>query len=216
MMIRHHVYSWQLYFTYLQQVGVILNNPLDTLQFPRPTKKQRVIFTEQEIQLLHQHCTQPVDFAILAICYGAGLRRSEAIALNVADVQPENNVLYVREGKNSKRRVVALSSGVSKIVQSYLLQRNYLALPNETAFIVNSYGSRTSGGNLNKLFKQLIQRAGIQKLDASLHSLRASISIHLFEKGMQPEKIQGFLGHKSLDTSFIYIRLNKNNLKILL
>ena len=136
-MITHHIYAIRLFLNYQEQTGNITENPMSALTFPRPESKQREILTVEEIKRLYELSETFREKAIIGIFYGCGLRRSEGVALNVRDISFNSSLLYVREGKGNKRRVVPVNEKVKEDFRNYLNHERW-AIQNETAFITNS------------------------------------------------------------------------------
>jgi integrase/recombinase XerD len=151
--------------------------------------------------------------AMLALYYGCGLRKSEAINLNVKDVQTDNRLIHIRKGKGGRERYVPFTAPTGQFLSEYALVRNeHLQSMEKTgeAFLISEQGERCGELTLSKMLQKLIYRTGntclIQK-KPSLHTLRHSIATHLLQQGMDIEYIRRFLGHKSLDTTQIYTHL---------
>ena len=200
--IAHHIYALKLFFHWQLELGNIDHNPVHSLHLPSPKSTPKTILTTCEIKKLYTNCETHFERAILSLCYGCGLRRSEAIKLNIEDVHLRINMLYVRHGKNNKRRAVPLSESVKKDLENYAINERR---PNkdEKGFLCNSLGNRTSGSTIYKRFKALLILANIQK-DCPLHSLRHSIATHLLENGLHVEFVRDFLGHKHLESTQVY------------
>jgi integrase/recombinase XerD len=209
-MINHHIYAIRLFLNYQEQIGNIKENPISGLSFPRPESKQREILTIEEIKQLYEVAETIREKAIIGIFYGCGLRRSEGEALNIKDVSFKSSLLYVRDGKGSKRRVIPVNEKVLNDFRNYLHYERFAPI-RETAFICNNAGRRMLGDKHNKTVKALIEKAGIEK-EISLHSLRHSIATHLLENGMGVEYVRDFLGHKHLESTQIYTHINKINI----
>ena len=210
-MIHHHIYAIKLFFSYHEQNGTITENPISGLHFPKAESKQRDTLTVQEIKQLYEASENYRQRAIIGVFYGCGLRRNEGVALNIKDISFTGSVLYVREGKGRKRRVVPINRQVAGDIKEYLYNERFA--PNEeTALITNRHGKRTRGDSYNKTLKELIEKAGITK-EISLHNLRHSIATHLLENGMSVEYVRDFLGHKHLDATQIYTRISKRRLQ---
>jgi integrase/recombinase XerD len=101
-----HMYSIRLFYDYLEQTGKIRENPMTLISFPKAKYKEKIILTGEEIKQLYGATDTMKEKAFLALFYGCGLRRSEAEKLNVQDIDAGSGLLYVREGKGKKRRVV--------------------------------------------------------------------------------------------------------------
>jgi integrase/recombinase XerD len=151
--------------------------------------------------------------AMLALYYGCGLRKSEAINLNMKDVQIDNRLIHIRKGKGGRERYVPFTAPTGQFLSEYAFARSeYLqSIEKEReAFLISEQGERCGELTLSKMLQKLIKRTGnpclIQK-KPSLHTLRHSIATHLLQQGMDIEYIRRFLGHKSLDTTQIYTHL---------
>ena len=151
--------------------------------------------------------------AMLALYYGCGLRKSEAINLNVKDVQIDNRLIHIRKGKGGRERYVPFTAPTGRFLSEYVLARNeYLQTieKEREAFLISQLGERCGELTLSKMLQKLIKRTGntcLMQKKPSLHTLRHSIATHLLQQGMDIEYIRRFLGHKSLDTTQIYTHL---------
>ena len=208
--INHHIYALKLYFGWEEEKGAITENPISSLEFKAPTSKPREILSQEEIKELYQATEDLKEKAVLHLFYGCGLRRLEGEKLNLKDLHFRSNLLYVREGKNSKRRAVPLSPKVKEDLKVYALKER-LAKENEKTFITNRIGRRTTGSSYNNILKNILERTQITK-EISLHSLRHSIATHLLESGLPVEYVRDFLGHKYLESTQIYTRVTKKQL----
>lgn len=208
--IHHHIYSLKLFFGWQQEKGTINENPISSLEFKSPSSRPREVLTFDEIQGLFSACETLKEKAMLCVFYGCGLRRTEGEKLDLKDIHFRNNLLYVREGKGSRRRAVPLSEKVKQHLEHYALKERYIK-PGEAAFITNTKGRRTSGNSYNKILKALLARTGIEK-EITLHSLRHSIATHLLESGLSVEYVRDFLGHKHLESTQIYTRIKDKQL----
>lgn len=208
--INHHVYALKLFFAWQEEKGAITENPISTLEFKTPKSKSREILSLEEVKDLFNACETLKEKATLCVFYGCGLRRSEGEKLNLKDIHFRSNLLYVREGKGSKRRAVPLSEKVKEDLKNYALkERNPKG--EESAFITNKIGKRTSGSSYNNILKTILERTGIKK-EITLHCLRHSIATHLLESGLPVEYVRDFLGHKHLESTQIYTRVNQKQL----
>ena len=211
-MSESHIYSQllaiKLYFDYLERTRKIKQNPYN-LRIKQATKNERIVFTQEEIQILYKTCTNSIEKTILHLCYGCGLRRNEVELLDLKDVNFEQKLLFVRKGKGKKRRVIPLTEAIVKDLKEYCITTEIVRKENEESFLININGSKMRGNNIYNLFKRLLKRA--TKLDHQLyclHSLRHSIATHLLENEMSIEMVRDFLGHSQLVSTQIYTRIN--------
>ena len=211
--IYHHIYALKVFFNYLESIGQIKHNPISIMKFKRPENIKRQPLTQEEITLLFGNTRTLRERAILHLFYSCGLRRSEGVNLNIRDIHLKNHLLYVREGKGAKRRVIPITEKVSKDLESYYLQERTVGkVKDEESFILNHVGNRQSGVCYNKELKEILERAGITR-PITLHHLRHSIATHLLENGLSVEYVRDFLGHSYLEATQIYVKVNKSQLK---
>jgi integrase/recombinase XerD len=209
-MVNHHVFSLKIFFSFQMEIGKITVNPMSTLSFPRPKSKAREILTPEEITQLFDLCESYKEKAVLSVFYGLGLRRSEGENLLLEDVNYKTSLLVVREGKGKKRRVIPMNKAISESLKNYVLKERKATSDTKT-FFTSRIGLKMSGNALNKILKQLLERAGIEK-EISLHCLRHSIATHLLENGLSLEYVRDFLGHQHLETTQIYTRVKNKQL----
>ena len=204
--IQHHIYSLRVFFSWQMTLGNLERNPISGLDFPRPKSKAREILNQEEIQKLYEQSKDLRQKAILNLCYGCGLRRSEAENLELRDVHFRSNFLYVRKGKAGKRRVVPIQEKVKKDLLEYVLKERK-SNPKTTTFLTSFRGKPLKGNTMNREVKNLVEAAEIKK-NISLHSLRHSIATHLLENGLSLEYVRDFLGHQHLETTQIYTKIS--------
>jgi integrase/recombinase XerD len=218
MMISHYVYALKTFFSWCEVTEQIDYNPISGMKFKRPKQNIREPLSIEEIQQLFTAATNLKQQTILHLFYSCGLRRSEGEALNINDVHFKNQLLYVREGKGAKRRVVPITEKVSAALEEYYLQERCSSttkkVVDENAFILNNVGNRMRGDGFIKLLKQITEKAALQK-EITLHHLRHSIATHLLQSGMSMEYVRDFLGHSFLETTQIYAKPTAEQLKLL-
>ncbi len=212
--IYKHIYVLRLFFSFLETGGYIRSNPISALKFKPPHSDSREPLSRSEIALLFEQAQTLREKAILHLFYSCGLRRSEAVSLNIRDVHFKSGLLYVREGKGGKRRVLPLTKTVSDTLKHYYLQERQVGLSSQAdteAFILNRYGSRMSCAAFNKFMRKFVLRTGLERI-VSPHYLRHSIATHLLENGLSLEYVREFLGHSFLESTQIYTKISKTQL----
>ena len=228
MMISHYVYALRTFFSWCEVTEQIDYNPVSGMKFKKPKQNIRAPLSKEEVQQLFETAATLKETTLLHLFYSCGLRRSEGEALNINDVHFKQQLLYVREGKGAKRRVVPITERVRKELEDYYLHER-CGLPNPSkggaliqcdteAFLLNAKGNRMKGDQCNKIVKQLIEKSGIPPSGgggASLHHLRHSIGTHLLQSGMSMEYVRDFLGHSFLETTQLYAKPDLQQLKLL-
>jgi integrase/recombinase XerC len=139
--------------------------------------------------------------ALVELVYSAGLRSAEAVALDLADVDFEQELVHVRSGKGGKDRVVPLGEEASYLLQRYLRgARPELATGAEDAFFLSARGRRLDTSTLRRLVPHP-------------HRLRHAFATHLLEGGADLRTIQELLGHSSLSTTERYSHVDARRLR---
>jgi integrase/recombinase XerD len=153
------------------------------------------------------------DRAILETLYGAGLRISELVGMDVDDVDLE--VGSVRAvGKGSRERVVPLGRYGVGALKAYLVRGRPTLASSRTrgALFLNQRGGRLTRQGCNNIIKAMARRAGIRKR-VTPHMLRHSFATHLLEGGADVRVVQELLGHASVATTQIYTLVTKDRLR---
>lgn len=213
-MVHAHLWALRIFFSLMLSEGRIMVDPLSMLSFPSPIKKEREVLSSEEIEKLYHVSETLLDKAILGLFYGCGLRKSEAEALNIKDINFRGRLLYVRSGKGKRRRVIPLAGKVTGDLKNYYLQERIRILrkisdpEREKAFILNSHGWRMHGQSFWRRLRYLLLKAGIENPGRiTLHSLRHSIATHLLADGLSVEQVRDFLGHTNIESTQIYTRI---------
>jgi site-specific recombinase XerD len=138
--------------------------------------------------------------ALVELVYSAGLRASEAVGLNLADVDFDREQLHVR-GKGGKERMVPLGEEAAHMLARYLHEaRPQLVRGAENAVFLSARGKRLDTSTLRRVF-------------AHPHRLRHAFATHLLEGGADLRTIQELLGHSSLSTTQLYSHVDGRRLR---
>ena len=153
------------------------------------------------------------DRAILETLYGAGLRISELVGLDVDDVDLEEGSVRA-VGKGSRERVVPVGRYGITALEAYLVRgRPSLARPRTRgALFLNQRGGRLTRQGCTNIVKAMARRAGIRKR-VTPHMLRHSFATHLLEGGADVRVVQELLGHASVATTQIYTLVTGERLR---
>ena len=181
---------------------------LDNIQRPRREKRLPNVLSKQEIKAILEAPTNLKHRALLSLIYACGLRRSEVLNLTLKDVLSDRNLLFIRQSKGKKDRVVPISHKIIEMLRDY-----YKAFKPKTWLFEGQYtGEQYSERSLQLVLKQALQKAGNKK-PVSLHWLRHSYATHLLECGTDLRYIQELLGHSSSRTTEIYTHVSTQNLQ---
>jgi integrase/recombinase XerD len=159
---------------------------------------------------------------LLEVLYGTGARISEAVGLDVDDVDLEDGVVRLR-GKGSKQRLVPLGSYATAAVSDYLVRaRPALAAGaggapgrgrrQTPALFLNARGGRLSRQSAWTVLRLAADQAGLT-VEVSPHTLRHSFATHLLDGGADVRVVQELLGHASVTTTQIYTLVTVERLR---
>jgi site-specific recombinase XerD len=148
--------------------------------------------------------SSPIDLrnrALIELVYSAGLRSAEAVGLDLADVDFEQEHVHVRNGKGAKDRVVPLGEEAAYWVARYLRDaRPQLVVGAQDALFVSVRGRRLDTSTLRRIVPHP-------------HRLRHAFATHLLEGGADLRTIQELLGHSSLSTTQVYSHVDGKRLR---
>ena len=206
------------FYRHLRRTGVLTTDPTAHLRAPKQGRKLPQVLSRDEVaELLRQpRGTEPAalrDRALLETMYACGLRASEAIDLEVGDVDLEDGILRAR-GKGSKERLVPVGSAAARALTAYL-QRGRARLVGdrwEARLFVNQRGAGLSRQGLYKIVQRHAASAGLAS-KMSPHTLRHSFATHLLAGGCDLRSLQEMLGHADIATTQLYTHLSAERLK---
>ena len=152
--------------------------------------------------------------AALSLAYGAGLRASEVVSLKVSDIDSKRQVIRVEQGKGRKDRYAMLSLDLLELLRAWWRagRKQGVMLPDGWLFPGQNPVNHLTTRQLSRIFHAAKAAAEIDKR-VSLHSLRHCFATHLLEQKVDIRVIQVLLGHKKLDTTAHYSRVDSSTLK---
>jgi len=178
-----------------------------TFPYSKRHKKLPVVLSRKEIVRLLEEVKNKKHRLMISVVYGSGLRVSEIINLKINDLDLEELVIHIKQGKGNKDRITVVPDK---------LKGNLLHLvSNEKSsdFVFESArGGRLSARTAQKVFSNALKKAGIKK-QATFHSLRHSFATHLLENGVDVRYVQELLGHRNIQTTQIYTKVTNPKLK---
>jgi len=207
------------FFRWLVRKHLLPSNPAADLDYPRPIKRLPDVLSPQEAEaVLRVPDTTTAgglrDRAILETFYSTGIRRMEMVQLSIFDLDHDQRLLRVVQGKGRKDRVVPIGARALSWVQRYLdeARPRLVADLEEHALFVSRFGRPFGRIALGELVRRYLNRAEIRKT-GSCHLFRHSMATGLLAGGCDIRLIQGMLGHASLATTAGYTRLSVQQLK---
>lgn len=152
------------------------------------------------------------DRALLELIYGAGLRVTEALTIELGQLDLQDMVLRVR-GKRDKTRIVPIPSGTSQWLAKYLADaRPLLQRRNLSTVILSDRGKQMQRQTAYNKIASLCAKAGLSA-KISPHTLRHTYAVHLLKGGADLRAVQELLGHESIATTQVYTQLDIESVK---
>ncbi|MGG2014199.1 site-specific tyrosine recombinase XerD [Bacillus sp. S10(2024)] len=213
-----HIASIRSFHQFLLRERVVEHDPSVHIETPQAERKLPKVLSIDEVEALLQTPKATSAFgirdkAMLELLYATGLRVSELIELNIADVHLTMG--FVRcIGKGNKERIIPLGSLAAEAIQHYIEKGRPELFGKQTveALFLNHHGNRLSRQGFWKILKRLAKEANIQK-ELTPHTLRHSFATHLLENGADLRAVQEMLGHADISTTQIYTHVSKTRLK---
>jgi len=190
--------SLRAFFQFLVRRRVIASNAAKLVASPkRPRKLPRFLSADDAARLVEAPTT-PRDRALCELLYGCGLRVSEAVGLDVTDL--DGDELRVRRAKRGKERIVPIGRKAHEALAAYIGKRG------EGPMFISARGKRLSDGEARRIVRRAVLLGGTPY--ATPHALRHSYATHLLDSGADLRSIQELLGHASLSTTQRYTHVS--------
>jgi site-specific recombinase XerD len=177
----------------------VLNKKYDKVSFKRPRTEKKLprVIDGEFIKKQLSKITNLKHKAVLTLTYSVGLRVSEIVNLKIQDIDSKRMLIYIKNAKGKKDRIVPLSETVLELLRKYYKEYR----PKECLF--NGQNSiQYSTGSCQKIYKKYIDPT------SSIHTLRHSSFTNLLENGTDLRVIQKIAGHSSSKTTEIYTHVS--------
>ena len=150
------------------------------------------------------------DMIIFSLGIDCGLRRQEFINLNWEDINLKENSINIKNSKGRKNRVVYFNKDLRELLYLYRkLNGKYI-----NALIRGAHGKRITKCSLQNIISRIFKESKTYRKNLTLHSLRHTYAERLRRKGIDLPTISKLLGHSRLDTTDIYLHVNKDDFKM--
>lgn len=216
--LARHIASIRSFHKFLFRDKITDHDPTEQIETPQAERKLPKVLNISEVEALLDapKLDNPLgvrDKAMLELLYATGLRVSELINLNLADIHLSMGFIRCL-GKGNKERIVPLGSVATKALQAYLDngRAQLVKRKKNDAFFVNHHGNRLTRQGFWKNLKKIAKEAQIEK-ELTPHTLRHSFATHLLENGADLRAVQEMLGHADISTTQIYTHVTKTRLK---
>ena len=210
------------YHRWLEKRGFISTNPMLLIRTPKQSKRlPKAIDVAQVEKLLSapddSNLLGARDRAILETLYSTGIRVSELVGINRADIDDTGAALIVR-GKGRRERIVPLGSHALAALRHYatILDAEQSGTPQgqdpNAPLFINKHGGRLSTRSVRRKVSKYLAQAGLDP-NISPHTLRHSFATHLLDNGADLRSVQELLGHQSLSTTQVYTHLTSQRMR---
>jgi integrase/recombinase XerD len=200
--------------------GLAQVDPSAAVRPPAPAKRLPKALPVADIERILEAAGAPGtalalrDRALLELLYACGARISEAVGLDVDDLDLDTESVLLR-GKGSKERVVPFGSMARDAVEAYLARGRPALAAGGTglpALFLNARGGRLSRQSAWAVLVRAAERAGVSA-EVSPHTLRHSFATHLIDGGADVRVVQELLGHASVTTTQVYTLVTVDSLR---
>jgi integrase/recombinase XerD len=209
------------WFGWQKDMRMIENDPCETMQNPQQARHLPQVLTPDEVAAMIQAADKTRDRLIIELLYGAGLRVSELVKLDLKDINLSQGFIRC-VGKGSKERIVPFGERAASCLKQFLAEPqpeqrvttrgakplNTRAVP----LLRDKQGKRLSRLVVWQVIKRMATRAKINKT-LSPHTLRHSFATHLLENGADLRAVQELLGHASVVTTQLYTHVSRGHLR---
>jgi integrase/recombinase XerD len=206
------------FYRHLRREETISHDPTAELHGPRKAQRLPRVLSREEVRRLLEapHGATPLalrDRALLEVMYACGLRASEAVGVELGDIDIEEGLLRAR-GKGQKERIVPVGRQAQAAISAYLRSGRPELVGNhvQTRLLVNHRGGELTRQGLYKIVQGHARRVGLAE-KMSPHTLRHTFATHLLAGGCDLRSLQEMLGHADLATTQVYTHLSADRLK---
>ena len=200
------------WFRWLSANEIISQDPSLGIELPRLTKKLPRVISVSEIEEMLNNKLDETQQVIIELLYGAGLRVSELIGLELNNIELSSR--YVRcIGKGSKERIIPIGEKAQKAIAGYLKIRQLLIKKYKLEtkqFLIKENGHLMTRQDVYVFIKQ---QGELLRKHISPHTLRHSFATHMLENGADLRVVQELLGHSDVSTTQLYTHVSKKRLK---
>ena len=216
--INRKMSSLKSFYKFLLKTKQIPASPMLKHKSLKTPKKIQIPFSEKEVDDVLNHIVYPEGFEgirdklIIDLFYTTGIRRTELIHLQVANINYSNHTLKVL-GKRNKERILPVLPIVSMQLDLYLSERARLQQINDPAYLIlTEKGVKLTDSFVYRLINNYFSNVS-EKVKKSPHILRHTFATHLLNNGADINSVKELLGHSSLASTQIYTHSSLSELK---
>lgn len=210
------VSSLRSFYKYLTTKANLLDeNPVLNLEVPA-TKRSlpKYLSLEESLELLThvESKEQERDYCMIALFLNCGLRLSELVGINLADIKDDNTLKVT--GKGNKERILYLNSACVDAIAAYKRVRPVVQTTDRNALFISKQGRRISNRRVEQIVDAGLKAAGLADRGYSTHKLRHTAATLMYQHGgVDIRLLQDMLGHANLGTTEIYTHVSSQQLE---
>ena len=173
--------------------------------YPRKEFRLPDILTQEQVLKVLDTATNIKHKLLVGLFYGTGMRMSELKNLQMKEIDRSNSQIKVLAGKGSRDRFTLLPKQLLPEMEQYYRQYR----PKVYLFEGQTPGKPMNERSIQHALRQCMKLAGLEEYKFSAHSLRHSFATHLLDQGNDIHTIKELLGHSKIETTMIYLHLQK-------
>lgn len=191
------------------QTSIFKKDPTSAIRRPKREKRLPTVLTKKEVINLFQSINTKKSKLMITFLYSTGIRVSELTNLKIDDLDFNDKMGQVRQGKGKKDRIFNIPKFLLARLKTYSEKQKQMG---STYLFSGRSGNKMSDRNVQKIVKKAAEKAEIKK-EVHPHTLRHSFATHLLENEIDIRKIQELLGHADLSTTQVYTHVSPEELK---
>lgn len=210
--LEHRRVAINSFYEWMEDNHYVERNPAKGLKRIKFRKTVRQPLSSKELDQIRYVCRNNLrSAALIEFAYSTGCRISEINNVKISDIDFYSKEVKVL-GKGNKERIVYLNTAAENAIKRYLDNRK---IESEYLFthVKNMENDQISTDALRDIFKEIGEKAGLNRV-LHPHDMRHTTATDALKRGMPVEDVQSYLGHTKLDTTMIYIKLDKQRVKI--
>ena len=194
--------------TYHMDIRFLFENVLEKrmwidIKYSKTPRRIQRFLTREEVNKLLNSISNWKHRLMIEFLYGSGLRVSELINMKILDLNLENNYGFVRNGKGRKDRMIVLPFIVKEKIKNLI---DIEKLKEEDFIFISNRKRKYSVRSVQQIIRKSAKKSGLKNWkEVHPHTFRHSFATQLISNGYDVSQVQGILGHKSPETSMIYV-----------
>jgi integrase/recombinase XerD len=211
------------FFKFLCDEDYVVSNPMRNIALPKEEKRiPKAVLSEKEVMLILESCDNRTPLgmrnrATLELLYSCGIRTSELCNLKMQDLSLKDQTILIEKGKGNISRLVPIGQYASLYIEEYLKKgRKYLLKGKRNDpgnLFLTQFGNPFDRKSINKSVMKPIQQKLKLKKNITVYSFRHAVATHLLHHKVDVAYIAQLLGHRSLNTTQQYLKIEIGDLK---